>query len=79
MIRELGLDRWPELREDYFGAYTRVVWLAQEPDDELRGLATDAAARIGLPLTVVDAGRPAWRPRWPGWSAERWSSAASPG
>ena len=41
--RELGLDRYPELRDTYFGNYTRVVWLAQEPDDELRALATDAA------------------------------------
>ena len=56
VIRELGLDRWPELREDYFGSYTRVVWLAQEPDDELRALAEAAAARLGLPLTVVDTG-----------------------
>ncbi len=56
VIRELGLDRWPELREDYFGSYTRVVWLAQEPDDELRALAEAAAARLGLPLTVVETG-----------------------
>ena len=56
VVRELGLDRYPELREDYFGQYTRVVWLAQEPDHELRALAEAAAARIGLPLTVVDTG-----------------------
>jgi hypothetical protein len=55
-VRELGLDRYPELREDYFGQYTRAVWLAQEPDDELRALAEAAATRIGLPLTVVDTG-----------------------
>lgn len=56
VVRELGLDRYPELREDYFGAYTRVVWLAQQPDDELHRLASGAAARIGLPLTVVPTG-----------------------
>ncbi len=56
VLAELGLDRHPELRDDYFGAYTRVVWLAQEPDDELHGLAVEAAAAIGLPLTVVDTG-----------------------
>jgi hypothetical protein len=56
VVQEMGLDRYPELRDTYFGNYTRVVWLAQQPDDELRTLAEDAAARIGLPLTVVDTG-----------------------
>ena len=56
MVRELGLDRWPELRDDYFRHYTRVVWLAQEPDAELRTLAQQAAERLGLPLTVVPTG-----------------------
>lgn len=54
--RELGLDRWPELRDAYFGSYTRVVWLAQQPDDELTRLAHEAAGRIGLPLTIVETG-----------------------
>ncbi len=54
--KELGLDRWPMLRDDYFGSYTRVVWLAQQPDDELHALALEAADRLGLPLTVVETG-----------------------
>ena len=54
--KELGLDRWPMLRDDYFGSYTRVVWLAQEPDAELHALAQEAADRLGLPLTVVETG-----------------------
>jgi hypothetical protein len=56
VVRELGLDRWPELRDDYFAHYTRVVWLAQEPDPELRTMAQQAADRLGLPLTVVTTG-----------------------
>ncbi|PKH43771.1 DUF1638 domain-containing protein [Nocardioides alpinus] len=56
VVQEMGLDRYPELRDTYFGNYTRVVWLAQAPDGELRSLAEEAAARIGLPLTVVDTG-----------------------
>lgn len=58
--RELGLDRYPELRDDYFGHYTKVVWLAQSADPvelaELRGLAQECAARLGLPLEVVRTG-----------------------
>ncbi len=48
--RELGLDRHPDLRDAYFGNYTRVIWLAQRPTEATRTAAKNAAARLGLPL-----------------------------
>lgn len=56
VVVELGLDRHPELRDDYFRHYTRVVWLAQQPTDELRAAAREAAAIMGLPLEEVTSG-----------------------
>jgi hypothetical protein len=56
VIAELGLDRYPELRDDYFRHYTRMVWLAQQPDEALHVQARRAADRVGLPLTVVETG-----------------------
>lgn len=50
VMEGLGLDRHPELLDDYFGHYKRIVWLAQAPDAELEAGAVAAAAKLGLPL-----------------------------
>ena len=56
VIEGLGLDRFPELRVDYFGSYTRCVYLAQTDDAVLRERAAWCAAQIGLPLEIRPTG-----------------------
>lgn len=46
--RPLGLDRLPELRDDYFGNYRRVVYLAQRDDPALLERARGCAETLGL-------------------------------
>ncbi len=48
IIEGLGIDRHPELLPAYFGNYTRLVYLAQSPDDELCAQAERAADKLGL-------------------------------
>ena len=56
VIVELGLDRHPELRDDYFKNYTQVLWLVQSHTQELEENARTAAALIGLPLEIKNVG-----------------------
>ncbi len=56
VVRELGLDRHPELRDEYFRNYTRVLWLAQRPTPATRAAAQRASSRLGLPLEVREVG-----------------------
>lgn len=48
IIEGLGLDRFPQLLDVYFGNYKRIVYLAQVENEDLRRRAEDAAARLGL-------------------------------
>jgi hypothetical protein len=56
VMKELGLDRHPELRDEYFGNYTRVLWLAQRPTLGTKLAAERAATALGLPLEVREVG-----------------------
>ena len=48
VIDALGLVRHPELRDVYFGNYTRLVYLSQTSDPQLLARARAAADRLGL-------------------------------
>lgn len=48
VIRPLGLDRKPELRDMYFGHYTRLVFLSQTDDAVLLAKAEAASEALGL-------------------------------
>jgi hypothetical protein len=50
VVRPLGLDRHPDLHDDYFGNYRRVVYLSQAEDPAMLENARACADRIGLPF-----------------------------
>ena len=46
--RPMGLDRHPQLRDMYFGNYTKLIYQAQTDNPALDAKAKDCAARLGL-------------------------------
>lgn len=48
VIKGLGLDRYPELFDDYFKHYNRLVYLAQTDNSELQAKAAQHARDFGL-------------------------------
>jgi hypothetical protein len=46
--KPMGLDRYPQLRDMYFGNYTKLVYQAQTNDPALDAKAEDCARRLGL-------------------------------
>jgi hypothetical protein len=53
----LGLDRYPALRDTYFGNYRRVVLLSQSADPDVVTRARAAATRLGLAFVHEPTGR----------------------
>jgi len=56
VIKGLGLDEHPELKEIYFGGYERVVYLAQIDDPNLTRRAIKAANYLNLKFERIDTG-----------------------
>ncbi len=56
VVRGLGLDRYPELKETYFGNYESLLYLRQVPNPKLAEKAASIAEYLGLPLEIRDVG-----------------------
>lgn len=46
--KPMGLDRHPQLRDMYFGNYTKLIYQAQTEDPALDAKAAECAQRLGL-------------------------------
>ena len=51
VIADLGIDRFPDLKSDYFRHYQKIHWLSQNPNEELRQSAKSIADFLELELT----------------------------
>jgi hypothetical protein len=52
----MGIAKHPELREMYFGNYTRLVYLEQTNDPKALAAAHDCADRLGLEMHIEPTG-----------------------
>ncbi len=69
--RPLGLDRHPELREMYFGNYTKLVYQAQTEDPALTERARGYAERLGLTFERRQTGFGDLQTLLAGWAENR--------
>lgn len=56
IIKGMGIDRYPELKDMLFGNYRALVYLAQEDDPALDRAAEEAADYLGLDYQRVATG-----------------------
>lgn len=56
IMKSMGLDRFPQLKQDYFANYQRVVYLVQKPDPALLEQAKAIATYLGFPLEIRATG-----------------------
>lgn len=72
----LGLDRAPQLRDTYFGNYTRLIYLSQAHDEVAYASAVRAAQRLGLRFEHRHVGRDALSATINDWSVTIRKTAA---
>lgn len=56
ILHGLGLDRYPELKDEYFRNYQRLIYLTQLEDSDLVSKAQEIAATLGLSLEIRHTG-----------------------
>ena len=56
VFKGLGLDRYPNLRDEYFRNYRRIVYLMQREDPGLLEKARKIGRDLGLPLQIKHTG-----------------------
>lgn len=56
MIKGLGMDRHPELKQQYFANYRKLIYLVQREDPKIEANARDAAKFLGLEYERVVTG-----------------------
>ena len=56
VLKSMGLDRYPELKESYFANYKHIVYLAQVLEPELKIKAEAISNYLGLPLEIRETG-----------------------
>ncbi len=56
IIEGLGIDRFPQLKQEYFRNYKKMVFLAQRDDAKLDATAEHAAAYLGLKYQRIFTG-----------------------
>ena len=56
ILKGLGLDRFPQLKEEYFRNYSRLVYMVQKHDPALLERADQIADYLNLPLEIRHTG-----------------------
>lgn len=56
ILKSMGLHKYPELKEEYFRNYQRVVYLAQKDSEDQRQKAKQIAEYLELPLEIRPTG-----------------------